>query len=183
MQLLGSNASPFVRRIRLLLEDKDYEYKQLKVFTEEGQAELKKVTPTRRVPVLIDGSQTFIDSYLITKYLSNKTFDLDYEKDLLLINEGNDAAIHLFQLRFFETDKNWENTFSRNLLRRMEDVLKYFESQDLSQWGIREQWLYCFVDWLSFRDIIKWEEEFQNLANFLKSNESRPYIKETDPRN
>ncbi len=57
MQLLGSVASPFVRRLRLVLAGQPYQFVALNIFESEGRSVLVKHNPARKVPVLVDGEQ------------------------------------------------------------------------------------------------------------------------------
>ena len=66
MKLLGSIASPFVRRLRMQLMDQEYEFETVNVFSEEGQKSILKYSPTLRVPIFVDGEnigQIDIDSH------------------------------------------------------------------------------------------------------------------------
>lgn len=171
MQLVGSLRSPYVRRIRLLLDDleQDYIFTEVNIFTKEGQIELAKYTSTQRVPILIDNKETVWDSLLITKYLFNK-FDKNFkadEKKLILINEGNDSAVTLFQLKNFNLDNDWSNPLSKSHFSRIKKVCTYFNAEELS-WNLEGQWLFCFLDWIQFREIYDWKDQFSNLHDFYK---------------
>jgi len=50
MQLIGSTTSPYVRRIRLLLDDQPYEFINLNIYG-EGRDELRRTNPTLKIPV------------------------------------------------------------------------------------------------------------------------------------
>ena len=55
MKLIGSNTSPYVRRLRLWLEGINYEFAALNIFEGEGRDTLKSHNPALRVPMLING--------------------------------------------------------------------------------------------------------------------------------
>lgn len=189
MKLIGSIASPYVRRLRILLEElgADYVFKQVQVFSKEGQEEIFSYTKTRRVPILVDGDKTLWDSLLITKYLLKKynrtEIKLELEKDLILINEANDSAISLFQVRYFELDPQNENIFSKVQFKRIKGILSYFDEQfktDDHMWGIKANFLYCLLDWLNYRQVLDWSE-FENLVEFHKDLSSKDIIQQTAP--
>ncbi len=185
MKLIGSKASPFVRRTRIAAEDMPIEFEQINVFSDEGQARLKDLGEIRRVPILIDAEHIVWDSMLIHKYLTHEKFEVDYEKDLILINEANDAALLLLQFKTFKMDENWQNGFSQNILTRVNDILGYFEGlaqEEEVHWNTKGIWLFCLLDWLSFREIIPWEENCPSLAQFRDKQLKLDIIQATDPR-
>lgn len=185
-RLLGSYASPYVRRIRLLLHGKDYEFITVDVFSEDGQSMIAKYTQTGRVPIFIDGDKVIWDSRLITRHLLGKELSIDLEKDLVLINEANDAAIALYQLRKFDIDSHWHSQLAQNHIRRIHEVLGHFSlaesKEECSQWDLRSSWLYCLLDWLAFREVINWTDTHPNLKDFMKRFADREDVRATDPR-
>lgn len=190
MKLVGSTLSPFVRRIHLWLiqNDKiqDCELEMLNIFDKEGAQKLKTYSPEiRRVPVLVDGDKTIFDSYLITKYLLTKYQlplpDLETEKSLVLLNEATDSGLHLFQLKFFNIDPKLESMVSKNHLKRLKDILSYFDTKpDLFEHELVANWLFCTVDWFRFREIFPMSD-FPNLKSFNEDYLKRKGVKESSP--
>lgn len=188
MELIGSIASPYVRRIRILLDELhiDYTFTQVQVFSKEGQDKILKHTKTKRVPILIDNDVTIWDSHLISKYIleksNKKQLSLEDEKEIILINEANDSGIILFQLKYFELDKNLVNNFSKIQVKRIEEVLTYFNEKmkTLPEWGLVTNFLYCMIDWFKFREVIDWSQ-FKNLVHFHNSLKEEVLIKKTTP--
>ena len=72
MKLYGSTTSPYVRRIRLWLNDTDYEFVNMDIFAGPGRALLKEKNPALKVPALEDGEQMVFDSREIFRYLQTK---------------------------------------------------------------------------------------------------------------
>ena len=99
MQLIGSVASPYVRRTRLLLVDVDYEFRDLAIY-DADKAELARRNPTLKIPVLIDGETTLFDSRVIQRYLASRLgqapLEWDEENQLTVIDGANDAFVALF---------------------------------------------------------------------------------------
>jgi glutathione S-transferase len=181
MKLIGSVASPYARRIRMLLEgQQDYEFETLNVFSEEGQKAISEHSPTRRVPILIDGDKTIWDSFLITKYLYPST-DLEQDKVLVLINEANDSAINLFQLKFFGMDSEGTSEFSKIQTRRIETILSYFEEKIPSE-EVQKVWLFCLLDWLDFRTVLDWRDKNPKLSQLVDQMKTSEAAQKTDPR-
>lgn len=182
MKLIGSLRSPYVRRIRMLLEGKqEYEFETVDVFSQEGQDTILKYSPTRRVPILIDRDQVIWDSLLITKYLK-QDLSLEQEKELILINEANDSAINLFQLKFFEIDPAYGTKFSELQINRINSVLDHFENTNPSD-ELTRTWLFCLLDWLSFREVLDWKQSRPLLEKLVSEMTILKSARLTDPRN
>lgn len=185
MQLIGSERSPYVRRIRILLDELKISYKFIKIdiFSKEGQLELAKYTNTARVPVLEDNGELIWDSLLISKYIYKKVnleFSFD-EKDLVLINEANDSAVSLFQFKHFNLDSDWENPMSKMHFSRIKKICKYFEKKDL-KWDLEGNWLFCFLDWIEFREVYFWKEKYPNLLKFYQAHSSLKEVVDSKPK-
>ena len=180
MKLFGSIASPFVRRVRLLLDDYDFEI--INIFEQSDREKLLKYSKTRRVPILIDDDKVISDSSLICEYLLNRPLSLNEKLDLNLVNEANNSAVTIFQLVKFEIDPTLENQFSKNQVEILETVLDEFNNKSDIQWELTGMWLYCLLDWLKFRNVYNWEGKYSSLVNFYNSKKDLPKIKLTDPR-
>ena len=68
----GAPLSPFVRKVRLCLLEKDLPY-QLEIITPFGQPDwYREINPLGRIPALRDGELTLADSSVICQYLEEK---------------------------------------------------------------------------------------------------------------
>ena len=68
----GAPLSPFVRKVRLCLLEKDLLY-QLEIITPFGQPDwYREINPLGRIPALRDGELTLADSSVICQYLEDK---------------------------------------------------------------------------------------------------------------
>lgn len=189
MKLVGSNASPYVRRVRILLDElkADFTFVPVDIFSEQGQQEVFQYTKTRRVPVLIDGDKTVWDSHLIAKYLLEKYAAplprLEEEKEIILLNEANDSGIALYQVRFFDLDKEGKNIYSKIQYKRIKGILSYFDEKLANEslsWGLVANYLYCMLDWFSYRNVFPWEE-YTHLKEFYDSLSSKEILQQTAP--
>jgi glutathione S-transferase len=72
MRIIGSYASPYVRKVLacLALKGLDYEIDPITPFY--GDAAFEAVSPLRRIPVLIDGDLALCDSSVICAYLDER---------------------------------------------------------------------------------------------------------------
>src|SRR5688572_7794625 len=101
--LYGSKTSPFVRRIRILLENIPYEFKELNIFEGQDSIDLNKVNPINQIPVLMDGTKPIWDSRQIFNYLNARHGfqSLDWEDENLLtaIEGAMSAGISLLLMK------------------------------------------------------------------------------------
>jgi glutathione S-transferase len=87
MKIIGSYVSPYVRKVLacLALKGLDYEIDPITPFY--GDDEFERLSPLRRIPVLIDGDLTLCDSSVICAWL-----DEAYPQRPLLPADVNDRA-------------------------------------------------------------------------------------------
>lgn len=189
MKLIGSNPSPYVRRIRMLLMDVQYEFVSIDMFTKEGRELLNSYGPIARIPILENGSDVIWDSIEIVKYLSSKNVinlkpeHIDSQK-LIAINEMTDSGIVLFQMKKFNLDPDWKNLFSQNHLQRIMNILSYLEDNFnflKNNWKLEAKWLFCTLDWFEFRSVVNWKDKFKLLANFHEEHQDKIEVIKTRP--
>lgn len=70
--IIGNHISPFVRKVLAVCELKQIPYQMDSIVPFFGAAEFKKLSPLRRIPVLIDGDAVLLDSTVICEYLEEK---------------------------------------------------------------------------------------------------------------
>ena len=74
MKLYGSNLSPFTRRCTLALTLAGKDFSLVAKMTGPDEAELRQFNPLGRLPfLLVDDSQTYIDSATILRWLDQQT--------------------------------------------------------------------------------------------------------------
>ncbi|MES2444142.1 MAG: glutathione S-transferase family protein [Pseudomonadota bacterium] len=69
MLIIGSHVSPYVRKVLVALGIKGIDYEIDPIVPFYGNAEFSKLSPLRRIPVLIDGELVLNDSTIICEYL------------------------------------------------------------------------------------------------------------------
>jgi glutathione S-transferase len=67
--VLGASASPFVRKVRVFLAEKNIPYEHEQVFPFGVSPEFKKISPLGKIPAFRDGDRTLADSSVICAYL------------------------------------------------------------------------------------------------------------------
>jgi glutathione S-transferase len=202
MKLIGSLASPFVRKVRVVLAEKklDYGYELENVWTAETRIHL--FNPLGKVPCLImeDGSSMY-DSRVIAEYLDTLT-----PVCKLLPPNGRDRA----------DVKVWEaladGVLDAAVLVRLEQTLRP-EAQQSAAWIERQMGkvhaglavmsanlgdspfckgnhysladvaVGCALGWVSFRfPDIAWRDDYPNLAKLFDKLSERPSFKDTVPQ-
>jgi len=76
IRIVGSYLSPYVRKVLALLHLKGLVYEIDPVVPFFGNEEFSRLSPLRRVPVLIDGDVTLSDSTVIAEYLQDRYADV-----------------------------------------------------------------------------------------------------------
>ena len=67
--LYGVNASPFVRKVRVVLAEKGVPYDHEPVMPGNPDPDYRKMSPLGKIPALRDGNRAFSDSSVICQYL------------------------------------------------------------------------------------------------------------------
>ncbi|WDE04886.1 glutathione S-transferase family protein [Thalassomonas viridans] len=189
MQLLGSTTSPYVRRIRLYLQDREYEFIDLDIFAPDDRARLTVNNPALKVPVLIDGEQNIYDSRVIYRYLADKFSgpDLSWEQEnlLTLIDAANDSFVTLLLAARSGLDTgedkllfNLQNERVGEILARLNEAVA---AGKFGQWHYPEICLFCLLDWVNFRALYDFSH-LSHLTAFHQQNLQHKGIRETDPR-
>jgi len=189
MQLYGSTTSPFVRRLRLYLGDKDYEFINLDIFSAEGREILREKNPTLKIPMLQDGEQAIYDSRVIYRYLADKAGDLplswQQENAMTVIDAANDAFIILLMLKrsgvandadFLLQKLTYERTAST-----LGSIADYLEQGLFANWDYPSICLFTLLDWIDFRGLYDLSTT-PAFVEFHSKHKSTALAKATDPR-
>ena len=201
MKLIGSVASPFVRKVRVVLAEKklDYGFELENVWTAETTVHL--YNPLGKIPCLImeDGS-SMVDSRVIVEYLDTLT-----PVCKLLPPNGRDRA----------DVKVWEaladGVLDAAVLARLEKTLRPEEQQSAAwierqmgkvlaglavmsanlgdspycrgnHYSLADVAVGCALGWLAFRfPEIDWRGDYPNLAKLFDKLSERPSFKDTVP--
>lgn len=187
MKIYGSFTSPFVRHCRIALLETDLTCE----FIETDAQQSAVISPTKKVPLLVDGDITLTDSSSILRYLRTKSgmpFMEDI-KDFELFNMTNtvmDACVNIFFLEKFDEITSEQSTY---LARQKSRVLSGLEALNeleihaqlpLSDGLIR---LACFLDWGIYRERIDLRK-LTNLTRLLDiARTDKNFIKTVPPIN
>lgn len=190
MKLYGSLPSPYVRRVRILLHERDMHFVNIQVFEPADRAILVEKNPTLKIPMLEDGEQVLFDSRVIYRYLSQKwswkPLSWAQENLLTLIDAINDSLVQLFILRRSGILPQPGVLFFSAQEERITACLQALETSlqegQFSEWAYPSVCLYSMVDWARFRELYRFDA-YPLICQFMSDNASRPEILATDPRN
>lgn len=189
MQLFGSTTSPYVRRLRLLMQDLEHEFILIDVFNSRDRAEILADNPTLKIPMLKDGSQTVLDSGTIYSYLQAKTgaAELTWNKRNILtsIDAANDSLVQMLILGRSEIDTSADKLYFRVQRERLDAVFAHLEQQAKSgafvKWDYVSMSLFCLLDWTLFRQSYN-ITSFTALLSLHEQWKQLAICHQTDPR-
>lgn len=189
MKLYGSIPSPFVRRIRMYLDGHDYEFAPVNVYDDKERARYAKISPLKKLPVLIDGDQTIWDSGSIYQYLRGKHNEPPISPEelnlLSAIDAANDSLVIVMMGRRSGIEVSPDKLLFKLQLERVPDILAWLEQQveagKFKVWNYPTIALYSLLDWVLFRELFDLEP-YPALRGILTTNAERACVQDTDPR-
>ena len=151
LKLYGSTTSPFVRRLRIWLANVDHEFINLQIFADDDRQTLAKHNPALKVPMLLDGDNTILDSRVIYRYLTDK-FDYprpswEQENHLTLIDAANDSLVNMLMLQRSEINTDEDRLYFNLQRERVDTTLQHLN--ELVEEGYFSDWNYpaiCLVE-------------------------------------
>lgn len=185
--LIGSKTSPFVRRIRMLMENIPYDFKELNIFETEDSITLNKVNPVNQVPVLLDGEEPIWDSRQIFNYINMryKLHNMQWkdENTLTAIEGAMNSAVSLLLMKRSSMNTDEPYMFVNRQKERIESVLDYLkpyiENQGLKEWTFITMTIYCFLDWAKFRNLASFDHR-PECQQFLAHHSDKNIVKLTE---
>lgn len=189
MKLYGSTSSPFVRRLRLFLADKPYEFVTLNIFEAADREILTRLNPTHKIPMLQDGEQVVFDSGIIYRYLAQKfaiaPLTWPQENTLTTINAANDSFVELLLCKRSGFNVEEDKLFFKLQRDRVAATLKVLNQKvlegEFNDWNYLSISLFCLVDWVMFRELFDLSK-LSALVEFRTKHLDKPAVAQTDPR-
>ncbi|MEE4249227.1 MAG: glutathione S-transferase family protein [Alcanivoracaceae bacterium] len=71
LKLYGAALSPFVRKTRIFMQEKDIPFEAIHIDPNSPPADFEKLNPLKRIPVLQHGERVLADSAVICRYLES----------------------------------------------------------------------------------------------------------------
>lgn len=193
MQLYGSITSPYVRRLRIFMQEMQYDFIQLDIFKPADRAALASINPTLKIPMLKDvvkgQEQLVLDSRLIYQYLQQKhqlpKLNWDQENIMTSVDAANDSLVQMFILSRSGIDVSAGKLYFDIQRERIDLIFEELNKQAAA--GAFEVWnylsisLFCLLDWVSFRNLYDFSE-YAELAELYGSWQQLAICHQTDPR-
>lgn len=187
MKLLGSVTSPYVRKVRLILNEfnHEYEFENIQTLSPEGAAKLETYGSIIRVPILLTEDKNIFDSSIIAEFLLEKNdikLTIEDKLKLRLIDELCDSGVILFQNKIWDIDEQWTNKLSKKMHNRYCLILDELEQTTEQLTTLQKDWLFCVIDWLLMRGIFEFGDKYKNLEDFYNNNRKLKKFLDTEPR-
>ncbi len=187
--LIGSLTSPYVRKIRLVMHDLDFQLEVVNYLEETGNDYLKSVNPVNKLPVLMDGEKVILDSRIIYYYLAQKNnwapLTLDEENILSAIDGAMDTSISLFSLKRGGLDLASGNSYIQRQIERVPNILNFLtpwvktlDEKNPKHWNFLTMSLYSYLYWVEFRGMYNLQDH-PVLKEFLQKFKDAPGVLET----
>lgn len=183
MKLYGSYTSPFVRHVRIALQQTSTAFE----FIETDQVASASTSPTKRVPFLEDGDLFLTDSASIIRHIREKAgqpflpnvLDLDI---YCLINTALETTVNLFYLLKEGVSLDASPYLQRQQARiysALDELEERVTTLDatLTDPAIR---LACFIGWAIYRNRIDFTP-YPQLMAFYQSVENHSLFTSTVP--
>lgn len=160
MRLFGTTTSPFVRRVRVVAAEVGEPVELVDTATDLGMAQLRDISPIRKVPVAILDDRLLYDSRVIVDWLTSTRGwrDIEPPRDrwreqnlLNAIDAALDSVIQLFYLRRDGVTVDGTPYAQRNLDRT--DAIFAWLARELrpAAFALPEISVACALDWMDFR--------------------------------
>lgn len=201
MKLLGSTASPFVRKVRIVLAEKKLECELIMEDVWSPDTTIQQSNPLGKVPCLImEDNSCIFDSHVIVEYLDTLT-----PVSKLIPSHGRErAAVKCWEaladgvldagiLVRLELTKRPPELQSKDwMARQMSKVHAGLKAMSAglddsafcngAHYSLADVSVGCALGWLSFRfPELHWRAEYPNLAKLFEKLSERPTFKETVP--
>jgi glutathione S-transferase len=202
MKLIGSLASPYVRKVRVVMLEKRIEYDFALENVWAADTLIQESNPLGKVPCLVmeDGGAMF-DSRVIVEYLDTLTpvgklippngRERAEVKCWEALADGVCDAAMLLRLEHTlrpaeQRTQSWIDRQTAKVnagLKAMSVGLKDTAFCAGNQYTLADVAVGCTLDWLTFRfPEISWRAEYPNLEKLMEKLSERPSFKETLPK-
>jgi glutathione S-transferase len=189
MILYGSTTSPYVRRLRLWLADREYTFEQIAVFENQYRADFAHINPVMKVPALVEGDQVYFDSNVIAEYCHDKYgvgfLHMDEKNILALINGVLDSMVQVLILSREQITSEQAPIYTGLREQRAQLCFAHLEKllgdEWFTHWDYLTISLYTMLDWVVFRQMTDFSA-YPRLTAFYEEQQKRADVQATDPR-
>lgn len=201
MKLIGSIASPYVRKVRIVLAEKKLECELIIENVWAPDTTIQSANPLGKVPCLImEDNSCMFDSHVIVEYLDTLTpvsklipthgRERAGVKCWEALADGIQDAAILVRLELLRPTELQSNDWIARQMSKVHAGLKTM-SKDLGEsafcsgahYSLSDVCVGCTLGWLSFRfPELDWRSDYPNLAKLFEKLSERPSFKETIPQ-
>jgi len=201
MKLLVSLASPYGRKVRIVLAEKRIECEIEQVDVSGEDSPVNAVNPLGKVPALVlDDNVALYDSRVIVEFLdaaspNSRLIPEDHRERVAvrrweaLADGVLDAGILVRQETLRPKNEQSEAWIKRQLGKAERGLASMAKELDNGAWCHNERYtladiaLGCCLGWLEFRHpAIRWRGQYANLARHHNKLSARPAFAETAPK-
>jgi glutathione S-transferase len=166
MKLYGTTTSPFVRRVRVVAAEVGEPIDRIDTAPDAGQAQLREVSPIRKVPVAVIDGRTIYDSRAIIDWLVTTrgygTFapPADRWRESNLVNAIDGALDSIIQLFYLRRDgvAIEGSPYQARQIERADAIFRWLATELATDgrsfgggFGLAELSLIAALDWMDFR--------------------------------
>jgi glutathione S-transferase len=169
MKLYGTMTSPFVRRVRIVAQEVGAPCELINVATEEGQSQLRAVSPIWKMPAVEVDNTVILDSHVILDWLLENygrrklraidTANRWRETNIMTVIDGAlDSAINVFYLKRDGEDVD-RIQYMVKQKSRIDSAMAWLEKQldgayftEDQRIGLSEIYLETALGWMTYRD-------------------------------
>jgi len=198
--------SPYARKVRVLLAEKELAAEEVRVNTAEAPGDYASINPNLRIPALQDGPLTLFESNLILDYLLCTYPDnpksqpqpplapgLYRERQrwadltvLVTVETMLNSGINVLQMKRSGVEPE-QAPYLQKELSRIQHDLDWLDQRAGNEgfapglFSIQDLNLMCALQWFDFRHICTWRGR-PHLEAIVKRYEGRPSIATTAPK-
>jgi glutathione S-transferase len=190
MKLIGSSASPYVRKVRIVMAEKKLDYRFIEENVWADDTTIATSNPLGKVPCLVmEGGEAVFDSRVIVEYLDTLS-----PVGRLIPTQGRERA----EVKTWELEATWKDrrdgersqAWIDRQLGKVDAGIKAM-AQGLAEkpycsgihLSLSDVAVGCALGWIEFRfPEIAWRAEHPNLGRLLDKLMQRPSFAETQPR-
>ena len=197
MKLVGTKTSPYVRKIRVILAEKNLPYDFVEESAWTAETKVPNYNPLNKVPALVmDDGEAIYDSMVISEYLdavsggglipTDPAQRAKARRDEALGNGIADAGITVRLERQRDASKQDAAWIARQLAKvnaGIATLSRNLGSKDYlggARPSVGDIACACALFWAEFRmPELKWRETHPNLKGWAERMESRPSFRDT----
>ena len=193
MQLIHSPTSPYARKVRILIREKNLDVEEIATVPFDDEENLHAANPLGKVPALITSNTSLFDSPVICEYLDaldkpwlgRKSKAHWQQKTLHALGDGIIDAVLGFRMERIRPQELWWDFQAMRQENAVGRVIVYLEANvDKlgAPWGFGNLAIACGLGYLDFRAAdMHWRTHAPKLAKWFAAFELQESYQNTAP--